>query len=71
MWDKVCLERIICDSSLTLCYFSGDQFSSEGGGTQKSAIPGFNSQIRVGRDSNGIHCLIFEEDVKTKTNQGS
>ncbi len=33
--------------------------------------PGFGCQLRVGKDSDGICCLIFEEDVKTKTNQGS
>ncbi len=32
--------------------------------------PGFNPQLTIGEDSEGVKCLMYREDLKHKTNQG-
>ncbi len=55
----------------TILYLLGINLALRGGEEHRNLRrPGFNSQLRIGRDSDGVCCLIFREDMKSKTNQG-
>ncbi len=55
----------------TILYLIGMNCALRGGEEHKKLRrPGFNSQFSIGKDGEGVTCLIFREDPKTKTNQG-
>ncbi len=72
MWEEGVLGEIhphqLCD---TVLFLLGMNLALHGGEEYKKLHrPGFNPQITIGTDSDGQHCLIFQEDQRTKTNQG-
>ena len=55
----------------TIIYLLGIHLALHGGYEHRVLWhPGFNLQITVGWDPQGVKCLIYKEDPKTKTNQG-
>ncbi len=72
MWEAGVLgeeqPRQLCD---TVLFLLGMNLALRGGEEHKKLRrPGFNPQITIGHNSDGMKCLIFDEDVCTKTNQG-
>ena len=55
----------------TVLFLIGINFALRGGAEHKHLRrPGHNPQINFHIDSDGIKCLKFEEDARSKTNQG-
>lgn len=55
----------------TVLYLLGIHLALRGGEEHRRLRrPGFNPQITISKDTDGETCLIFKEDIKTKTNQG-
>ena len=51
----------------TMVYILGLNLALRGGIEQKHLRrPGFQPQLSVGHDSDGVHCLIYAEDPKSK-----
>ena len=72
MWEEGVLGEThplqLCD---TILFLLGMNLALHGGEEHKKLQrPGFNPQITVGFDSDGHKYLIFQEDQRTKTNQG-
>ena len=54
----------------TIMFLLGINLALRGEDEQKCLRrPGFNPQIKISKDSDGVKCLIYEKDPKHKTNQ--
>ncbi len=72
MWDEGVLgddhPKQLCD---TVLFLLGMNLVLHGGEEHRRLQwPGFNPQITIGNDSDGLKYLIFDKDVRAKTNQG-
>ena len=73
MWaNGVLVEENPKQLSDTVMFLLGINLALSGGGGDHKKLrhPGFNEQIRVGTDSNGVKCLMYHSDPMSKTNKG-
>ena len=72
MWKSGVLgEDIPSQLADTVMFLLGINLALRGGEEQKHLRrPGFDPQITISKDGDGVRCLIYRQDPKHKTNQG-